>query len=52
MGVKQPAIAKMERQKDMKLSTLHQLITSFGGSLQLRVKLPKKSKAIVIHYGQ
>lgn len=41
LGIKQPAIAKMERSSsDPKLSTLKRLINGMGGELTLNVKLP------------
>jgi predicted transcriptional regulator len=46
LGVSQPAVAKMERQKDMKLSTLMAVVSAAGGSMEIRVKLPRKSIVI------
>ncbi len=46
LGVKQPAIAKMERQADMKLSTLMAIVDAAGGSMEIRVKLPNQSLVI------
>jgi DNA-directed RNA polymerase specialized sigma24 family protein len=38
LGVKQPAIVKIERQTDLYLSTLRRFVA--GGTLELRVELP------------
>lgn len=40
LGVKQPAVAKIERQADLYLSTLRRFIEAAGGKLELRVELP------------
>jgi Helix-turn-helix domain len=40
LGVKQPAIVKMERQTDLYLSTLRRFVEAAGGTLELRVELP------------
>ena len=40
LGVKQPAIAKIERQTDLYLSTLRRFVEAAGGTLELRVELP------------
>ncbi len=50
LNIKQPAVAKMERQNDMKLSTLAQIVRQVGGSMNISVKLPNKSKAIRIPF--
>jgi DNA-binding transcriptional regulator YiaG len=46
MGVSQPAVAKLERQHDMRLSTLMAIVSAAGGSMEIRVKLPKGSLVI------
>ena len=38
MGLKQPAIARMETQKDMKLSTLQAFAKSVGGELIINIR--------------
>lgn len=38
MGLKQPAIARLERQKDVKLSTLQDWASATGGELVLAVR--------------
>ncbi len=42
LGVSQPAVAKMEKQKDIRLSTLFSIVNAAGGSMEIRVKLPKR----------
>ena len=42
LGVKQPAVLKMERQTDLYLSTLRRFVEAAGGTLELRVELPGK----------
>ena len=40
LGVKQPAIVKIERQTDLYLSTLRRFVEAAGGTLELRIELP------------
>lgn len=40
LGIKQPAIVKIERQTDLYLSTLRRFVEAAGGKLELRVELP------------
>jgi hypothetical protein len=40
LGVKQPAVVKIERQTDLYLSTLRRFVEAAGGKLELRVELP------------
>lgn len=40
LGVSQPAIAKMEAQDDVQLSTLQRLVAALGGSLEVIARLP------------
>ena len=42
LGVKQPSVAKIERQTDLYLSTLRRFVEAAGGTLELRVDLPGK----------
>ncbi len=42
LGIKQPSVAKMERQTDLYLSTLRRFVEAAGGKLELRVELPGK----------
>lgn len=40
MGVSQPAIAKLEAQDDVQISTLQRLVESLGGTLDIIARLP------------
>lgn len=40
LNIKQPAVAKIERQTDLHLSTLRRFVEAAGGELELRVTLP------------
>ena len=40
LGVKQPAVLKIERQTDLYLSTLRRFVEAAGGTLTLSVELP------------
>lgn len=40
LGIKQPAVFKIERQTDLYLSTLRRFVEAAGGTLELRVELP------------
>jgi predicted XRE-type DNA-binding protein len=40
LGVRQPAVLKIERQTDLYLSTLRRFVEAAGGTLELRVELP------------
>lgn len=40
LGVKQPAVAQMEKRSDVYLSTLRQYIEAAGGRLELIVEMP------------
>jgi DNA-binding XRE family transcriptional regulator len=40
LGIKQPAVLKIERQTDLYLSTLRRFVEAAGGTLELRVELP------------
>jgi len=42
LGVKQPAVHKIEKQADLYLSTLRRFVEAAGGTLELRVSLPGK----------
>lgn len=47
MGLKQPAIARLERQHDVKLSTLQQWAAATGGELVLSVRRQGKISELV-----
>jgi DNA-binding XRE family transcriptional regulator len=40
LGVTQPCLSKMEGQDDMQISTLHRLVQSLGGRLELIAHMP------------
>lgn len=42
LGIKQPSVAKIEKQTDLYLSTLRRFVEAAGGKLELRVELPGK----------
>lgn len=41
LGLNQPALSKMEHQKDMNVSTLKRLIRAMGGELKLVAEFPE-----------
>jgi DNA-binding XRE family transcriptional regulator len=47
MGLKQPAIARLERQSDVKLSTLQEWAMATGGELVLAVRRAGKLSQLV-----
>ena len=46
MGVSQPAIAQLESQDDVQVSTLQRLVEALGGVLEITAKLPSGSYRI------
>ena len=42
LNVTQPAISKMERQKDMYIGTLASVIAAMGGTLEITAKFPDR----------
>ena len=40
LGIKQPSLAKLEKQTDMQLSTLNRVITALGGKLEVTALFP------------
>jgi len=40
LGVKQPAIAKLERRNDIRVSSLSRLIEAMGGTLEIKAHFP------------
>ncbi len=42
LGVKQPAVHRMEKQADLYVSTLRRYVEAAGGTLELHVTLPGK----------
>jgi transcriptional regulator with XRE-family HTH domain len=47
LGVKQPSLSKMERQADMKLSSLSSYAAALGGRLKLVVELPDREPVVI-----
>jgi DNA-binding Xre family transcriptional regulator len=43
IGIKQPSLAKLEKQSDMQVSTLQKIIEALGGELDLIARFPKRS---------
>lgn len=41
IGIKQPSLAKLEKQSDMQISTLQKIIKALGGELDLVARFPK-----------
>lgn len=41
LGMKQPSLSKLEKQKDMQISTLRKIVKALGGELQVLAKFPK-----------
>jgi DNA-binding Xre family transcriptional regulator len=40
LGISQPAVAKLEQQRDIQVSTLQRLIEALGGTLEIIAHLP------------
>lgn len=41
LGIKQPSFSKLERQRDMQISTLQKIVHALGGELEVLAKFPK-----------
>ncbi len=41
LGIKQPSIAKIEKQDDMQISTLRRIVEALGGELEVVARFPK-----------
>ena len=41
LNVGQPAVAKLERRRDVKLATLRNLIEAMGGELEIKARFPE-----------
>lgn len=48
LNITQPSVSKIEKQTDMRLSTLRNYVEAVGGELELTVKLPRRP-ALRIH---
>jgi transcriptional regulator with XRE-family HTH domain len=40
LGIKQPSLSKLERQKDMQISTLQKIVAALGGELEVLARFP------------
>jgi plasmid maintenance system antidote protein VapI len=41
LGMKQPSLSKLEKQKDMQISTLRKIVKALGGELEVFAKFPQ-----------
>lgn len=41
LGIKQPSLSKLEKQKDMQISTLQKIVAALGGELEVLARFPK-----------
>lgn len=41
LGMKQPSLSKLEKQKDMQISTLRKIVQALGGELEVLARFPK-----------
>lgn len=41
LGIKQPSMSKLEKQTDMRISTLQKIVKALGGELEVLAKFPK-----------
>jgi plasmid maintenance system antidote protein VapI len=41
LGIKPPSLSKMEKQRDIQLSTMQKIVAALGGELQVVAKFPK-----------
>lgn len=47
LGVTQPSYSQMEKQEDMRISTLKKIIKAMGGTLELVACLPDKKPVVL-----
>lgn len=47
IGIKQPSLAKLEKQEDIQVSTLRKIIHALGGEVEIFAKFPKGTVQIV-----
>ncbi|MEK7413779.1 MAG: helix-turn-helix domain-containing protein [Planctomycetota bacterium] len=47
LSVKQASISQMEKQGDLRLSTLRRYVSALGCRLEIRVKVPKHSDVVL-----
>lgn len=48
LAVSQPAIAKMEREGDMRISTLKRFVEGLGGTLRVEIDFPEGTRSVII----
>lgn len=41
LGIKQPSLSKLEKQKDMQISTLRKIVAALGGELEVLARFPQ-----------
>ncbi len=41
LGMRQPSLSKLEKQKDMQISTLRKIVRALGGELEVFARFPK-----------
>src|ERR1700694_1285325 len=41
LGMKQPSLSNLEKQKDMQISTLRKIVKALGGELEVLARFPK-----------
>lgn len=41
LGIKQPSLSKLEKQKDMQISTLRKLVAALGDELEVLARFPQ-----------
>lgn len=41
LGIKQPSLSKLEKQRDMQISTLQKIVAALGGELEVLARFPK-----------
>jgi DNA-binding XRE family transcriptional regulator len=41
LGIKQPSLSKLEKQKDMQISTLRKIVAALGGELEVLARFPR-----------
>jgi transcriptional regulator with XRE-family HTH domain len=46
LGIKQPSVAKLEKQADMQISTLRKIVAALGGELEVIARFPQGAVSI------
>src|SRR5260370_36848808 len=46
LGMKQPSLSKLEKQRDMQVSTLRKIVKALGGELEVLARFPKGTVTI------